>query len=395
MPRSHALWTSDNKILSPPPRNSFTVPKCQARREKPNIGHTYSGNSQVFACGPSTLHFSLIFYTMQLDGSQDGKRPPSNSTILSQELFWMDIPQTAPFSSSSFSLPPSLQPRISLLHTWEIPPPLDPTCSPLLRLRRSRYILSESICGKWRMDWILLTFWICIYLCAVVVFVERLSRRSEANVVSCLVWIQADCDLLGSCYISHCCNAMGCEPQGQFASSCVCVCLFHIVCTSFLCLSFSVPVFFFHTFTAMFALLSHFVSLSLCICVFVRALVEVDEKSSVWQGSHCGCCSVYTSFRLGLCVKPLVLHWPFKQQHTHTHRLAHSSAAFIFTSFTIVRICCKTRVKSQSDQGEGIKINQSCKTAYASLSRRPQSANESRCHLFESKRASTERLKTN
>lgn len=165
-------------------------------------------------------------------------------------------------------------------------------------------------------------------------------------------------------------------------------------CALLFCVYLLVCLYFFHTFTVMFALLSHFVSLSLCICAFVRGLVEVDEKSSVWQGSHCGRCSVYTSFRLGLCVKPLVLHWPFKQQHTHTHRLAHSSAACIFTSFTIVRICCKTWVKSQSDQGEGIKINQSCKTAYASLSHRPQSANESRCRLFESKRASTERLKT-
>lgn len=208
---------------------------------------------------------------------ENGHPPAPCSTILSQELFWMDIPQTAPFSSSSFSLPPSLQPRISLLHTWEIPPPLDPTCSLLLRLRRSWYILSESICGKRRMDWILLTFWICIYLCAVVVFVERLSRRSEANVVSCLVWIQADSDLLGSCYISHCCNVMGCEPQGQFASSCVCVCLFHIVCTSFLCLSFSVPVFFSYIY-------SHVcIAFSLCLAVPVYLCVCAWFSWGWWE----------------------------------------------------------------------------------------------------------------
>lgn len=81
-----------------------------------------------------------------------------------------------------------------------------------------------------------------------------------------------------------------------------------------------------------------FVCLRTCVCVW---LVEDDEKPSVWQGSHCGRCSVYTSFWHGLCVKHTVLLWPLQ-----TAAYAHSSVAFviffIFTSFTAARIrCCK------------------------------------------------------
>lgn len=134
--------------------------------------------------------------------------------------------------------------------------------------------------------------------------------------VSCFVWIHSDSDLLGFCSISHSCNVMGCESQGQFVSTCVFVffsffvylscllvflCVYKHICIEFsLCLPLPVCLF-----------------VCLCTCVCVR-LAEVDEKSSVWQGSHCGRCSVYTSLWHGLCVKHTVLLWPYKQQHTHT-----------------------------------------------------------------------------
>lgn len=92
---------------------------------------------------------------------------------------------------------------------------------------------------------------------------QKVSER-EGDVVSCLVWIHSDSDSLGFCSISHCCNVMGCESQGQFAQR-MCFLLFfvYLFCI-FMCLCFY-----------MFALRSHFASLSLCVCLCVRALVFV------------------------------------------------------------------------------------------------------------------------
>lgn len=145
---------------------------------KTNTGHTYSGNSR--ACAPSTSHFSLIFYTMQLDGNQGGKRPASNSLLHSPVpgTFCMDIPQTTPFSSIllfSTSLTPT---SYFSSHMWEIPPPFILACSLLLRLWRSWSILSESICGKWRMDRIILTFG-SVYIYVLLLFLLNGSPEGQ------------------------------------------------------------------------------------------------------------------------------------------------------------------------------------------------------------------------
>lgn len=85
-----------------------------------------------------------------------------------------------------------------------------------------------------------------------------------------------------------------------------------------------------------------FVCLHTCVCVW---RVKVDEKPRVWQGSHCGHCCIYTSSWHGLCVKYTVLLWLYKKgANTHTH--TRSSVAFIFTSFTTVRICFKPELKA-------------------------------------------------
>ena len=59
--------------------------------------------------------------------------------------------------------------------------------------------------------------------------------------VSCLVWIHSDSDLLGLCYVSQCSNIMGREPQGQFVSACVCV-SFDIVHVPFGVFFFTLPI---------------------------------------------------------------------------------------------------------------------------------------------------------
>jgi len=94
-------------------------------------------------------------------------------------------------------------------------------------------------------------------------FSRCLSGRSEGDVVSCLVWIHSDSDLLGLCYISRCCHVMGCEPQGQFVSAGVRLPVLH--CAYFFCVSVCV----FYAIVCMFALFSHNVSLPLCVCVLV------------------------------------------------------------------------------------------------------------------------------
>lgn len=55
------------------------------------------------------------------------------------------------------------------------------------------------------------------------VFFRWLSRGLEGDAVSCLVWILSDNHLQSFCYMSHCCNVMGCEPQGQFVGTHLCV----------------------------------------------------------------------------------------------------------------------------------------------------------------------------
>lgn len=61
-------------------------------------------------------------------------------------------------------------------------------------------------------------------MCLCVCF-SRMQKVREGDVVSCLVWIHSDSDLLGFCSVSHSCNVMGCEPQGQFAGA---FCLFFL-----------------------------------------------------------------------------------------------------------------------------------------------------------------------
>ncbi len=81
-----------------------------------------------------------------------------------------------------------------------------------------------------------LDIWICVYLC-VCVCVFNILKVIVRDVVSCLVWFHSDSDLLGFCSISHSCNIMRCESQGQVLCICVCFlsflgifCVFVFVC---------------------------------------------------------------------------------------------------------------------------------------------------------------------
>lgn len=131
---------------------------------------------------------------------EEGQPPTPCFSPLSQELAgWIYPPNNSLFLlfSTSFTLS-----SYFTSHMWEIPPSLtqnthfSTTCSLLLVLRCLWSILSKSICAKWRIDWIILTFG-SLYIC--VCFFRWLSRRSEAAVVSCLVWIHSDSDLLCFC----------------------------------------------------------------------------------------------------------------------------------------------------------------------------------------------------
>ncbi len=115
-------------------------------------------------------------------------------------------------------------------------------------------------------DWIIWTFgsvYICVCVC-VCVRVFNILKVIVRDVVSCLVWFHSDSDLLGFCSISHSCNIMRCESQGQVL--CICVCVFSRFWVSFVCL---------YLFVCLFILLSHFVSQSLRVFVFVHVCLCV------------------------------------------------------------------------------------------------------------------------
>ena len=180
--------------------------------------------ASVLACGPPTLLSPLISEpgcSWTYVKVEEGQPPTPCSSLLSQELVgWIS------------RLPLPHPPPILVFHSEHVGNPSISHPEPHLLLALWS-ILSKSITAIWRVDWIILTFWICSYL--YVFFCRFLSRRSEREregaVVSCLVWIHSDSDSLSFCSISHCCNVMGCESQGQFAQS-ICV-LLSVLCIVF------------------------------------------------------------------------------------------------------------------------------------------------------------------
>lgn len=111
-------------ITSPPPPDTPTVPSCQAQRDTP----TLAMQAGAPACGPPTLHFTLIFkpgcswMRVKVEEGQS-----SNSLLLSPVpgTCWRDIrPQN---NSLCLILPPSSSLTLSSYftpHKWEIPPSL-------------------------------------------------------------------------------------------------------------------------------------------------------------------------------------------------------------------------------------------------------------------------------
>lgn len=129
------------------------------------------------------------------------------------------------------------------------------------------------------------------------------TRRSDGYVVSCLVWIQSDSDLLSFCYISHCCNEMRCEPQGHIFTHSVCALpsldTAHF-CLSIFLLLLNLPFF-------------SFLTPSPCLYVFALILVcgwqRLMRNPVFGSRSNCSKCFVYTSLWLLLrkaCSKALI-----------------------------------------------------------------------------------------
>lgn len=157
------------------------------------------------------------------------------------------------------------------------------------------------------------------------------------------------------CSISHCCNEMGCEPV-QISTLCM---LFKIHFKVVLYIHIIIITYNMYLYDIFWLCLPVLVRLFMCLYTDVCMwLVEGNEKPRVWQGSHCGCRFVYTSFRLVLCVWHAVFCRPFKHLYTdtHIHMLKHPSAAFIFISLTIVRIWYKPEVKSRQLRVKALEI---------------------------------------
>ena len=127
---------------------------------------------------------------MKFTKCQGGGGPTSTSPLLSPVLgsFWMDIrAHSTPSSSSSLSLPPSFQliSYSSLLGNPSIShsEPLQDLCgtgSPLLALWLVCLwcILLKSLCARWRIDWIRLTFervYICVFF--FLMALQKVGRR--------------------------------------------------------------------------------------------------------------------------------------------------------------------------------------------------------------------------